>query len=128
VALGAILVDRGRLIEQVVSPQKVDGSSLTSTVRGRWFRCRLEMVEARERSGPGGGPPRAAPTPSLIYRPRDIEGLDMTKAVEIDSAQYGAAVWRVVGDPKPWRKKRKVIGYRATLMRVEEHQFTPPRG
>jgi hypothetical protein len=38
--------------------------------------------------------------------------------LEIVSKQLGSAVWDVVGEPEPLRKKRKVIGYQATVRQI----------
>jgi hypothetical protein len=130
VGLNAVLVDRARRVE-VHAPvgAKVDGTPITRPVAGPWFRCRIEMRGAPEGRGPGGEPRRTKPTPTLIYRPRLPDGsevgLDASDKLEVASDAYGTHVWRVVGDPEPWRKRRGVLALQATIERTDEHQMRP---
>jgi len=70
------------------------------------------------------------PSPSLLYTLRDEAGglisLSPNDRVEVESVQLGNNVWLVTGDPKPIRKKRSLLGFRAELKRVDEHQVTIP--
>lgn len=126
--LGAALVDRARPLTKEPIATRVEGTTQMTTVAGSWFKARLFLTAGREDSGAQGSYVRAVQGPQLMYALRDSEGepivLNFDDKVEVDSPQLGRAVWRVVNQPEPIRKKRSLIGGLANLERVEEHEFT----
>lgn len=119
--LGAALVDQARRVRTATSGARVEGGSPIVTAQGPWFPARLEMQAAPELAGlgAGGGPVRVEPAPTLIYRPQPADTMPRpSDRIEVDSPELGRAIWRVTGEPEPWRKKRRVIGYRANLERI----------
>jgi hypothetical protein len=129
--LTAVLVDRARLIEKVAaSAERVNKRTTYTTVTLPWFKARLTVPAAPEGAGPGAGSQRVEDRPSLIYGVKDSAGneIELTgeMLVEVDSKQLGRAVYRIEGDPQPWRKKRRVIAHKIGLHRVEEHEVERP--
>jgi hypothetical protein len=126
--LQSVLVDKARPVRKVVNGARVEGTTVASVVTGEWFRARLTLAEAQETTE--NGRKRTLPAPSLIYSLRDLGGnliqLAAQDKVEIESVQLGNNTWQVTGDPKPIRKKRSLIGYKASLKRVDEHKVTIP--
>lgn len=124
-ALGAALVDRARVVRNVPAGRRVVGRTIRTPVEGEWFRARLSLGDSTQDLDEAGGR-RNVRTPSLMFGIRDLAGdpIDMTgeDRVEVASAELGTELWDVVGDPKPMRKKRRVIGYTVTLRRVEVHE------
>ena len=126
--LQSVLVDRARPLRKVVGSQRVEGTTVVEAQTGDWFRARLTLPEAAEQTQ--NGRKVTMPSPSLLYSLKDTEGNPIELAaqdrVEVESVQLGSHVWQVTGDPKPIRKKRTLLGYRAQLKRVDEHQVTIP--
>jgi hypothetical protein len=131
-AIGAVLVDRARVIERLAAGVKVEGTTMTATSSSAWFRARLFLEGSPERREQGERK-KVVATPQLMFAMKDengelISGLDdsfptavLAKSkVEVNSAQLGRSVWFVTGDPQPIRKKRSVIGWLANLERVVE--------
>lgn len=89
-----------------------------------WFRARL-TIGSRPRSSEGNRS-RVASNPTLLYKAFDANGEPITLSsedtVEVESAEYGSAVYRLAGEPQPMRKRRSVIGFEAPLKRVEQKQ------
>jgi hypothetical protein len=126
-ALGAVLVDRARILRRAPAPVRVEGRTQFTTVTGAWFRCRLDLRSRSEGREPESGFPRVVEQPSLMFGVRDTEGrtvdLAASDRLEVVSPQLGRALWQAQGDPIPMRKRRRVIGWEATIKRVEEHAF-----
>lgn len=136
-ALGAVLVDRARLLElQAASPVKVEGTTQFATVRGNWFKARLILPAGPQDSTPGDAPLmrgigkgriRALANAQLLLGVRDLESqtidIHFDMKVEVRSPQLGNGVYRVMNEPEPIRKKRRVIGYLADIERSNERQF-----
>ena len=126
--LQSVLVDRARPLRKVVGAERVEGTTVVSAQTGEWFRARLTLPEATEQAQ--NGRKVTMPSPSLLYSLRDVSGnlieLAAQDRVEVESVQLGNYVWQVTGDPKPIRKKRTLLGYRAQLKRVDEHQVQIP--
>jgi hypothetical protein len=129
VALGSALVDRARPLREQPTADKVEGTTQFATVPGEWFRCRLDVTTQPESPDPSGGRRRVEARPSLLYEWHDAAGLPVALTtedrVEVASPELGTAVWLLEGDPRPLRKKRRVIGFEATLRRVIDHEFVP---
>jgi len=127
-AFPGVLVDRARPIRKVVGAARVEGTTTVASVNGVWFRARLSLSGTQEQAQ--NGRKITMPSPSLLYTLRDEAGglisLSPNDRVEVESVQLGNNVWLVTGDPKPIRKKRSLLGFRAELKRVDEHQVTIP--
>lgn len=121
-ALGAALVDRARTVSRETTGVVVDGERLRGVTEGQWFKARLDLPAAAEAQAPGGGRRRAVRQPTLLLGVADLDGLPVALSsavrVEVDSPQLGRSVWEVAGDPMPLRKRRRVIGWQATLQQV----------
>jgi hypothetical protein len=128
-ALGAVLVDRARPVRKRATGEKVEGTTPMAPVHGAWFRCRLTMPKGYENGGTQQSARRSRRSPELMYEMRDLAGDDIVlrfdEEVIVESAELGTSRWKVNGDPEPLRKKRSVIGWIATLERVDEKQFDP---
>ena len=81
-----------------------------------------------ESADPQGGHLRVARSAQLLMGVKDTDGEPLkvapTEKVEVVSKELGSGIYDVTGDPEPLRKKRRVIGYSVTLVRVEEDEFT----
>lgn len=134
--LGAVLVDRARKLEP--RPKSGEPKMLGRTpmnvppVASGWFNVRLTIPKSTEEQATGGasgGPRRVRKVPSILFKPLLPDGtpvdLSSTDKLEIDSPQLGHAVWRVQGDPQPIRKRRTVLGYEASLERLDEKPQEP---
>jgi hypothetical protein len=120
VGLAAALVDRGRTVRQVPAGPPVEGTTPYRPEFGEWQRVRIR-ADAPGGEGATGATYRSDAQPTLLYLSggRDL-GLRAEDRVEVDSPELGHRTWQVVGDPKPLRKKRRVIAYRAQLRLVDE--------
>lgn len=130
--LVSVLVDRARVVEKSSTGVKVEGTTQMAPTHGEWFKCRLflDMQQYAERAEQGERRKRVK-TPQVLYGTTDLAGkaLDVQMRadvmLEIDSPQFGRAVWRMTGDPQPIRKKRAVLGGMVQVERVVE---TPRQG
>jgi hypothetical protein len=144
--LNAVLVDRARRLHSAPTPQKVEGTTQFVPVHGPWFKVRLTLpaaatteAAARVRAGltdDGGARSKVVERPFILFGIRDSEGnsligedgrsvVNAHDRLEIESPQLGLHVYEITENPAPIRKKRKVIGYNASLSRVEEQEFEP---
>jgi hypothetical protein len=123
VGLNAALVDQARTVERLAAGRRVEGRTIYGTSTGAWFRCRLQLPPAGERTGDTAGVRAVQREPTLMLGVKDTQGeplaLRNNMRVEVNSRELGRSTWDVVGDPEPMRKKRRVIGFVATLRRVE---------
>jgi hypothetical protein len=120
--LRSVLVDQARPVEQREAGVRVEGRTVFRPVKGEWFKCRLTLPLAIE-DAPGTAGLRQVPVqPTILLGTKDVSGgaveLHNDLRLEIVSKQLGSAVWDVVGEPEPLRKKRKVIGYQATVRQI----------
>jgi hypothetical protein len=136
-ALGAVLVDRARIINwQAASSVKVEGSTQFASVKSEWFKARLVLPAAEQDNTPGDAPlmrgigkgrVRVIQGAQLLFAIKDAAGnpieVHFDAKVEVDSKQLGRAVYRVMGEPEKLRKKRTVIGHLASIERAIEGQF-----
>lgn len=129
-ALSSALVDRARRVRNEATPRRVEGTTTFATVTGAWFKARLTVPAAPEADDAQGSHRRTVARPTLLLGVRDREGnrlepgfLSADDKVEVDSRQFGRGVWEVTGDPEPLRKKRRVIGFQATLAKVDEDPY-----
>lgn len=123
--LNSALVDRARVINKRAAGRVVDGTTIYGETEGEWFRCRLELGRETETLDPATSERSVHRTPSLMVALRDLAGdpveLNVEQRLEIESRELGNQLWDVLSAPEPMRKKRKVIGWQATLRRVEQH-------
>ena len=123
-ALTTALVDRARTIRQEPLLEKVGGKTRHVAVQGEWFKVRLQLPGSPEAEGPvPWSRRRVVREPLLLMGVKDLRGgpvfLTVEDRLEVRSKQLGTAEWEVVAAPEPLRKKRRVIGYQATLRRVD---------
>lgn len=125
-ALNAVLVDQARVIRQEGSALKVRGATVFTPSRSQWFKCRLTLPAAQESVDPGYRR-RVVLVPTLLYGMRDKDGLPIDLSIEdrleVSSRELGQTLWDVVSAPEPLRKKRRLLGWQATLRRVEDAEL-----
>lgn len=123
-ALATAMVDRAYRLRKEASPQRIEGSTVYTSVESPPIRCRLTLNQAAERSEDG----RAVtePTPTLITLIKDTSGgaVDWRASdrVRVESVALGTDTYFVDGEPEPMRKKRRVIGWSLRLRRVDEQE------
>jgi hypothetical protein len=131
-SLGGALVDRARVVGRKAAGRKVAGRTLYSSVNGEWFKARLSLSASTERTDDATGVMPVTATPTLLCGVRDLAGdpIDFggDDRLEVSSRELGTAVFDVVGDAEPLRKRRRVIGYQVGLRRVIVHESEPIRG
>ena len=129
-SLNSALVDRARRLVDTPTPVKVEGTTQFQTLTYPWFKVRLTLSPAPESDDPQAARRRVPRPATLLVGRKDADGnptvINADDRLEVDSKQLGRAIYQVTGDGEPIRKKRKQIGWSATLVRVEEHQFQPP--
>jgi hypothetical protein len=110
-------------------PQKVEGTTQFTNLRYPWFKCRITYGPAPESDDPQAARRRVPRPATLLCGLKDLDGglltLSATDRLEMNSKQLGQAIFDLISDPEPIRKKKKLIGWQANLTRVEEHGFTP---
>lgn len=119
-ALGAALVDRGRLVRREKTATEIDGEKQYKDAepeKAPWFRCRLQMVKGSEQQQDGRRRRVVRPTLLLGRKTTLVKG----DQVEIKCKQlFGdeLQLFTIDGDPEPLRKRRTVIGFEATLSKA----------
>lgn len=132
-ALGSALVDRARRVYNSPQPDRVDGETVFSAVHEAWFRARLTLSDETE-SDDSGARRRTIERGTLMFGVRDLSGgslfdergrarLVASDTIEVSSKQLGDFTYEVTGDPMPYRRRRRIIGFEAPVTRVEEHAF-----
>lgn len=126
-AFNGALVDKGRRLYREALPDKVEGSTQMANITSAWFKCRLNLPQGVETDEATGARRRKVLRPSILIAKKnsdgELSGVKAKERIEIASAQLGTAVYEVIGDPTVLRKKRRVIGYEATIERVDEQPF-----
>ena len=126
-SLNTALVDRARRLVDTPTPVKVEGSTQFQTLHYPWFKCRLTLSPAPEADDAQGGHRRTPRPASLLVGLKDTDGnlteINSDDRLEVDSKALGRAFYQITGDGEPIRKRKKQIGWMATITRVEEHQF-----
>ena len=116
------LVDRGQVLREQASARKVEGSRVFTTEEGPTFRVRLELNAAPKRKD--GGRTATEPRPMLMTDRKDSEGHELrfrsSDRIQVTSRELGEALWEVDGDPKPIRKKKRLVGWELNIKRVNE--------
>jgi hypothetical protein len=126
-SLRSALVDRAQVLANRPQPARVEGRTIHAWVAGEWFRARLTEQEREWAPDSGGKLQRVVDNPRLMYGMRDLTGndvvLDSGMRVRVKSRELGIdAVYLLDTDPKPIRKKRRLIGHTVGLRRVEPHE------
>ena len=126
-SLNSALVDRARRLVDTPTPQKVEGTTQFQTLTYPWFKVRLTLSPAPESDDPQAARRRVPHPATLLVGLKDVDGnlveIHADDRLEVDSKQLGRAIYQITGDGEPIRKKRKMLGWSATLTRVEEHPF-----
>lgn len=138
-ALRAALKDRGRIVRLEADATRVEGRTKFHQRIGPNFRARLDLQES-PKAPDAAGEMKVTETPVLIADRVDAERnflvFQPDEKVEVESRDFnedGSKAWNVVaifqvdGEPKPLRKKRKVIGWELRLKRVTESPATAGR-
>jgi hypothetical protein len=130
VGINTALVDRARRVANVPTGQRVEGTTIFETYHYPWFRCRLTLNPSQETSDQHGGRMRVRQAATMMCGVKDKDGGVLTIAsddrLEVDSKELGRGLYEITSDGEPIRKKKKVIGWQATLTRVDEHAFDRP--
>jgi hypothetical protein len=130
VSLNTALVDRARRLIDTPTPVRVEGTTQFQTLHSPWFKVRLTLEAAPESDDPQAAHRRVPRPATLLVGLKDVDHnlveINADDKLEVDSKQLGRAIYQITGDGQPIRKKRKLIGWQATLTRVEEHPFTRP--
>jgi len=131
-ALRGALKDRARIVRKEADAKRVEGRTTYHPRVMPLFRCRLEIVDAPE-SEDRAGVMSTEQEPSLMtdridedhnplrFQPDDeleVESRDLGDSTE--KGWHLVAVFQVNGEPKPIRKKRRVIGWELRLKKVSE--------
>lgn len=127
--------DRGRILRKEADAKRVEGRTKFNPRALPLFRCRLTIQDAAE-SPEEGGLVTKRPVPQLMTLAKDTERNKLEfrigDSVEVESRDLGVAeekgwhlvgVFEVEGEPKPIRKKRRVIGWELRLARLDEDNF-----
>jgi hypothetical protein len=127
VAFTGALVDRARRVIDAPTPVRVEGTTRFETVHDAWFKCRFTYSPAPDSDDTQGGVRRTPRNGQFMCGMKDTDGntLQISSAdrLELDSNELGQAIFEVTGDLEPIRKKRKMLGWMGTVVRVEEHDF-----
>jgi hypothetical protein len=129
-SLNAALVDRARRVVNTPSGQRVEGTTLFEEYHYPWFKCRLTLEAAPSTADAQGGRQRTPHPAQMMCGLKDQDGnllaINASDTLEVNSKELGRALYQVTSDGEPIRKKRKMLGWTATLTRVEEHPFDRP--
>lgn len=127
-AFTGCLVDRARRVVRAPTPIRVEGTTQFETLHYPWFKCRFTYNPAPDANDTQGGLRRVPRNGQIMCGLRDADGNDLqinaSDRLEIDSRQLGRAVFEITSDGEPIRKKRRMLGWVTTVVRVEEHPFT----
>lgn len=119
-ALAAATPDKGR-VQRKVRGARVEGRYLETTTWGIPFRCRYRP-QSQSESRDQGGVRRVRPA-QLTILARDTTGAKVdvkaSDRVEVTTKSGEVFLFEVMGAPDPIRKKSTVIGWTATLSKVD---------
>lgn len=108
-------------------PERVEGTTQFRTLHHPWFRCRMQLNNAPDSDDTQGGRRRSPQTAQMMCGMRDQDGntldLKASDRLEVNSRELGRAIYEVVSEPEPIRKKRRMLGHIQNLTRVEENEF-----
>lgn len=123
-ALTSALKDRARTIRREAAGVRVQGMTPRAPTSSQWFKARLELPANSEQTDAQGGRRKQVKRPTLMLGVKDLDRnpvvIKAEEQIEVDSEELGRAIWRVSGDPQPIRKKKRLIGWQATLERAVE--------
>jgi hypothetical protein len=113
---------------RVPTPVRVEGTTQFHTLHDAWFKCRFTYNAAPDSNDAQGGERRTPRSGQLMCGLKDVDGnpieINSDDRLWLDSKQLGEAMFQITSDGEPIRKKRKMLGWMATVTRVEEHPFT----
>jgi hypothetical protein len=108
------LIDQGRRIRAVEVGERLDGEADESVTIGPWFDCLLLGAASTEVTADAAE--RERDEARLLFGPDEVLlGADQ---IEVDSPVHGRAVWQLVGDAQPIRRRQHAEGFEARLRRV----------
>lgn len=113
----SVLVDKARRISYTRGTRNNLGESDKITTYGKYFTARLVPAGSSE-SRSANRSSRETKETQLLYSTTGM--LTINDNVEVVSKELGTAIWIVIGEPTPIRKKRTLIGYSATIRRVSD--------
>lgn len=138
-ALKGALKDRARIRRQEADARRVEGRTVFHARTYPLFRCRLDVTEGTEQKDAAGemsvdevptvmtdridserNPLRFQPDDELEVESREL-------APSTERGWHLVGLFQIDGEPKPIRKKRKVIGWELRLKRVSESPATTAR-
>lgn len=120
--LAKALVDSGRRVRKTSAGYRVEGRTVYEDDIGTWFQVRLTIRRGTESLADGRQ--RVAKPSELLFGLLDTGGAEVVlhadDRVEVDSADFGRALWRLTNEPEPMRRRKGMIGWVADVERVEE--------
>lgn len=126
-SIAAVCVDRGRVITKEPSAVRLEGRTSFTPVAAQWFKCRLFLEQSNDVTDPQQAHFSSVNQPQVLCVTKDLDGVPLTfrgdQQLDISSAQFERAVWRMMGEPEPLRKKRRIIGWLLFVERVIEHEY-----
>jgi hypothetical protein len=118
-----VLVDRGRILRKSGAVKVGGRTTFVDSEPGEWFACRLFLPQSPESYDPARVSKRVVIAPTLMYGTDDEEGnqieVRLSDRIEVESDDLGVALWQVTGAPQSLRKKEGILGWQATLKRLE---------
>lgn len=109
---------------------RVEGTTLFAEYHEPWFKCRLMPSAAPESDDTQAGRRRVPHPAQMMCGLKDLDGnmlaINASDKLEINSQELGWALWEITSDGEPIRKKKKMLGWIASITRVEEHPFDRP--
>jgi hypothetical protein len=106
---------------------RVEGTTQFETLHYPWFKCRFTYNAAPDANDTSGGVRRVPRTGQMMCGLKDQDGnelaINASDRLEVNSRELGQAVFEITSDGEPIRKKKKMLGWMATVTRVEEHPF-----
>jgi hypothetical protein len=123
----AVCADYGRIVRLEPSAVRIEGTTTLTPVPERWFRCRLFLEGTSDAVDPQQGHWSSDSHQQVLVPRYSQDGFRLRfrgdEYVEIRSHQLGHAVWRLLGEVQPLRRRRFVIGWFLTVGRVIEREF-----
>lgn len=126
-SVAAVCVDRARVLVKEPSARRIEGRTSFTPVAEQWFKCRLFLTQSNDVSDAQRAHFSSVSQPQVLCVKKDLDGTLLSfrgdQRLEINSKQFGRAVWRLMGEPEPLRKKRPIIGWLLFVERVIEREY-----
>jgi hypothetical protein len=108
------LIDSARRVRTTASGVLLDGEPDEDVSIGPWFDCLLLAPAATEVTADPSE--RERDEARLLFGPDEVLlGADQ---IEVDSRVHGSAIWMVVGDAQPLRRRQHAEAFEARVRRV----------